>query len=76
MKTFFDNNFKYIITAIILIWLAFNLVDMFTRTNGMSNNDKERIIHSIDFLILNEILQFSIETISKDSPASAVLFSP
>lgn len=43
MKTFFDNNFKYIITAIILIWLAFNLVDMFTRTNGMSENDKERI---------------------------------
>ena len=43
MKTFFDKNFKYIITAIILIWLTFNVVDMFVRTNGMSQNDKERI---------------------------------
>jgi chromosome segregation ATPase len=57
MKTFFDNNFKYIITAIILIWLAFNLVDMFTRTNGMSNNDKERIKklnQEIEVLIENQ----------------------
>ena len=44
MKTFFDKNFKYIITAIILIWLTFNVVDMFVRTNGMSQNDKERIV--------------------------------
>lgn len=43
MKTFFDTNFKYIITIIVLIWLTFNIVDMFTRTNGMSQNDKERI---------------------------------
>ena len=43
MKTFFDNNFKYIIPIIVLIWLSFNIVDMFTRTNGMSKNDKERI---------------------------------
>ena len=57
MKTFFDNNFKYIITVIILIWLAFNLVDMFTRTNGMSNNDKERIKklnQEIEVLIENQ----------------------
>jgi chromosome segregation ATPase len=57
MKTFFDNNFKYIITAIILIWLAFNLVDMFTRTNGMSENDKERIKklnQEIEVLIENQ----------------------
>ena len=57
MKTFFDNNFKYIITAIILIWLAFDLVDMFTRTNGMSNNDKERIKklnQEIEVLIENQ----------------------
>ena len=57
MKTFFDNNFKYIITAIILIWLAFHLVDMFTRTNGMSNNDKERIKklnQEIEVLIENQ----------------------
>lgn len=43
MKTFFDTNFKYIITIIVLIWLTFNIIDMFTRTNGMSQNDKERI---------------------------------
>lgn len=43
MKTFFDDNFKYIITVILLIWVIFNTVDMFTRTNGMTENDKKRI---------------------------------
>lgn len=43
MKTFFDNNFKYIITVIVLIWVIFSTVDMFTRTNGMTENDKQRI---------------------------------
>jgi chromosome segregation ATPase len=55
MKTFFDNNFKYIITIIISIWLVFNVVDMFTRTNGMSPNDKERIKK------LNEEIEVLIE---------------
>ena len=43
MKTFFDNNFKYIITVILLVWVIFSSVDMFTRTNGMTENDKKRI---------------------------------
>ena len=55
MKTFFENNFKYIITIIISIWLIFNVVDMFTRTNGMSANDKERIKK------LNEEIEVLIE---------------
>ncbi len=43
MKSFLDENFKYIMTFIMIILIGLFIYDLTSKDNGMSKEDKKRI---------------------------------
>jgi hypothetical protein len=81
MKSFLDENFKYIMTFIMIILIGLFIYDLTSKDNGMSKEDKKRIEQldkDIDSLIVyqkgldKKIDEYNQEILKIDSTISNI----